>query len=181
MLQETWLTDPPTPHPRYSMTGALARQSKGRHHHNRSRPHTLHQITGPQSQPPSRHPPGTAKTCRLHGGHLQHLQLRYNTPNTPYSLAPILRLHETTATDQIIMGDFNTHHSAWGRNNTDTRWGCTLLAEVLLDIATHALMNDDSPTHRSSSSIDLCILYNHLAASASWRLTELYSDHHAPN
>ena len=102
----------------------------------------------------------------------------YNPCNSQYTLAPILRVHGHTASHQIIMGDLNTHHSAWGRNNPDTQRGCTLLEEIL-NSTTHALMNDGAPTHRRGNSIDLCILDTQLAATASWQLTDLYSDHHA--
>jgi ribonuclease HI/exonuclease III len=102
----------------------------------------------------------------------------YNPPGNTYTLTHILSQLGTKAEHQIIAGDFNTKHSAWGKNNSDTPRGSRLLAEIL-NSATHSIMNDGSNTFRGLSAIDLCIVDSTLAATATWDQNHLYSDHHA--
>ena len=102
----------------------------------------------------------------------------YNPPATKFTINPILRGLGGIADHHIIMGDFNLHHSAWGRTNVDSAHGCAFLAEIL-DAGTHSILNDGSPTYRAKSAIDLCILDSQLAATAVWEQSHLYSDHHA--
>ena len=102
----------------------------------------------------------------------------YNPFRTKFTINPILQGLGRTVDHQIIMGDFNLHHSAWGRANVDSAHGCALLAEIL-NAGTHSILNDGSPTYRAKSSIDLCILDSRLATTAVWEQTHLYSDHHA--
>ena len=129
MVQETWLTDTPIfkGYTTYHIP-ATPPLSRGRAKGGTTMLMDDH-IHSTKTPSPRGNPQADILQIRLKlADHKIDTNNIYNPPNTHFSLTPILRLHKTTATHQIIMGDFNIHHIAWGRNNTDTRRCGTLLA-----------------------------------------------------
>ena len=102
----------------------------------------------------------------------------YNPGGAKVNLEVWLSQAGRHADHQIIAGDFNIHHSCWGKNNCDTPEGRNLL-ESVLDSGKHCIMNDQRDTFRSTSAIDLFITTCEIANISQWDLYDLYSDHHA--
>jgi len=101
----------------------------------------------------------------------------YVQSGTQHNINNLLGEQGRYATHQLLAGDFNAHHSAWGRNNTNTRYGKALLHSIE-DAATHCIMNNGDPTHISGTSIDLALMSNRLAARSVFKVEALTSDHY---
>jgi len=101
----------------------------------------------------------------------------YIQHRTQHNFNDLLGEEGRYATHQLLAGDFNAHHSAWGRNNTNSRDGDALLHSIE-EAGTHCIMNNGDPTHISGSSIDLALMSNRLAAMSVFKVEDLTSDHH---
>ena len=82
-------------------------------------------------------------------------------------------------TDTLILGDFNTHHSAWYSSSTDTR---DVLLENIISGSNFGILNWDWPTmlpgNANPSSPDISLAAASLIISTHWQTkTNLGSDH----
>ena len=87
--------------------------------------------------------------------------------------------HLMMTTDTLILGDCNTHHSAWYSSSTDTRG--TLL-ENMISGSNFCILNWDSPTrlpgNANPSFSDVSLASTSLITSTNWQTkTNLGSDH----
>ena len=82
-------------------------------------------------------------------------------------------------TDTLILGDFNTHHSAWYSSSTDTRGN---ILDNMISGSNFGIHNCDSPTRLPSNanpfSPDVSLASASLITSTNWKTkTNLGLDH----
>ena len=89
--------------------------------------------------------------------------------------------HLLTATDSLVLGDFNAHHSLWHFGTTDTRGN--QLADSI-SISSFAVLNTDSPTrlpgNSDPSSPDVSLASASLISSSEWQTHTTMSSNHLP-
>ena len=98
------------------------------------------------------------------------------------SVSPLVsRIVNKYPLNHLIVGDFNCHHSAWGRNNQDKAQGISLLNNILNSPGRLSCLNTGEPTRGSSGlSMDLSLATSDISAHADWQVDErLSSDHYA--
>ena len=134
----------------------------------------------PESPETSRSSPGRADHHGQVGQHrVDHFQ-HLHTPNKHMSggYHPSLD-HLMMTTDNLLLGDFDAHHSSWHSSNIDTR-GSKL--ESTITGTNFGILNWDTPTrlpsNASPSSPDISLASASLITSTNWQTkTTLGSDH----
>ena len=134
--------------------------------------------------------PESPETCKNslgrvdHYGHtwkhgVDHYQ-RYIPPTSSCTGGYLPSLyHLMTTTDTLILGNFNTHHSSWYSNSTDTRDN---ILDSMISRSNFGVLNWNSPIRLPSNanpfSPDVSLASASLITSTNWQTkTNLGSDH----
>ena len=170
-LQETLLTAPPVPIPRYHFVHS---------------PHSLSDscILIHDTVPYVTVSVPTSLPCTVARVFLRRwvtVVSLYLSPSVPIDFALLLDLISRLPTPFLLLGDFNCRHTLWGDTLINTRGR---LLEAFLSAHDLFLLNTGAPTHfdartRSFSCLDLSFCSPSLSLDFSWSVLEdhLYSDH----